>query len=200
MSNNGGNTETRAKIKKQFDRYLKNSVSTTKGKPTQVSDQVARELFADFISSRCPTKTTEPRYEQTIATVGVNSGIFQGSVDSDMQPKYRDSMVKKLLASKGITGDQPVTDQIRFAQKEKAKMYQEVLQLAKATGETASMVIASPDDSGFGRHAGILTATQGADPGDINWTYVDIYRLMDYLTTYHAEVAFRYLREVQHSK
>ena len=199
MSNNGGNTRTRREIKKQFDRYVKNQVSVHKAKPTQVSDQVARELFAEFLNARCPSSTIKPEYEQTLPTVGVNTGIFQGSVGPDFQPKYRDPMVTKLLEQKGINNEQSVSDQIRFTMKDKAKMYGEVLKLAAATGETASVVIASENDGGWGRHAGILTATKGTGE-DINWTYVDIYQLMDYLTTYHADVAFKYFREVQHTK
>ena len=199
MNNNGGNTKTRAQIKKQIDRYVKNQVSVHKAKPIQVSDQVARELFAEFLNERCPPSTIKPKYEQTLPTVGVNTGVFQGSVGADLQPKYRDPLVTKLLGKKGINSEQAVSEQIRFSMKDKAKMYGEVLKLAAATGETASIVIASEKDGGWGRHAGVLTATKGTGE-DINWTYVDIYQLMDYLTTYHADVAFKYLREVQHTK
>lgn len=199
MNTNGCNTKTRAKVKKQFDRYVKNQVSVHKAPPSQVSDQVARELFAQFLNERCPPSTIKPEYEQTLPTVGVNTGVFQGSVGPDLQPKYRDPIVNKLLAKKGLNEKQQVGDQIRFSMKDKAKMYGEVLKLAAATGEPASVVIASEKDGGWGRHAGVLTATKGIGE-DINWTYVDIYQLMDYLTTYHADVAFKYLREVQHTK
>ena len=198
MINKVSNTKTRAQIKKQFDRYIKNQVSVHKEEPVQVSDQVARELFADFISVQCSPKTKSPEYEQTTATVGVNTGIFRGCVDSDFKPKHRDFMLKKFLASKGITDDQPVTEQIRFSMKGKSKKLQEVLKLAAATGETASIVIASENDGGWGRQAGIFTASKGVGD-DIDWTYVDIYQLMDYLTTYHADVAYKYCSDVKHS-
>lgn len=199
MNNSEGNTKTRAKIKKQADRWVKNQVSVNKAPPSQVSDQAARELFAQFLNEQCPPSTIKPEYEQTLPTVGVNTGIFQGSVGPDFQPKYRDPIITKLLEEKGINSEQSVFEQIRFKMKDKAKMYGEVLKLAGATGETASVVIASKKDGGLGRHAGVLTATRGTGE-DINWTYVDIYQLMDYLTTYHADVAFKYLRDFEHTK
>lgn len=199
MSNDEVNTNTRKKIKKQFARYVKNQVLAEQKNPVSVSDQVARELFAEFLNKRCTPTKVNREYEQTVPTVGVNTGIFQGAVGPDFKPKYRDPMVSKILLRRGISSEQPVGDQIRFKMKDKAKMVGGVLKLAASSGEPASVVIASEKDGGWGRHAGVLTATKGTGE-DINWTYVDIYQLMDYLTTYHADVAFKYLREVQHSK
>lgn len=199
MSKDGGNTKTRKEIKKQFDRFVKNQVLVEREGPVSVSDQVARELFAEFLNKRCTPTKVNREYEQTVPTVGVNTGIFQGAVGPDFKPKYRDPTVSKILAKKGINSEQAVGDQIRFKMKDKAKMYGAVVKLAESTGESASVVIASEKDGGWGRHAGVLTATKGTGE-DINWTYVDIYQLMDYLTTYHADVAFKYLREVEHTK
>lgn len=194
MKNDGGNSEAQSKI-----RYIKNQESVYKANPTQVSDQEAREMFAEFLSKQCSPAPIKPEYEQTLPTVGVNTGVFLGCVGPDLQPKYRDPVVAKLLARKGINGEQALGDQIRFSEKDKAKMYDQVLKLAAATDDTASIVIASENNGGWGRHAGVLTATKGTGE-DINWAYVDIYQLMDYLTTYHSAVAFKYLRDVEHSK
>ena len=199
MKNDGGNSEVRSKIRKQFNRYIKSHVSVSRVNPTRVSDQVAREMFAEFLAERCSPAPIKQEYEQTLPTVGVNTGVFQGSVDLNFQPVFRDPLLNKLLSQKGINSEQSVVDQLRFSQKYKAKLAGQVLKLAAATGDTASVVIASEQDGGWGRHAGVLTASKGVGDG-IHYTYVDIYQLMDYLTTYHSEVAFKYLRNVQHSK
>jgi hypothetical protein len=200
VSNNRGNTKTRADIKKSFDSYIKNQVTTSmNGAPTSVSDQVAREMFSEFLQKRCRPPPEKHRHEESHPTVGVNTGIFQGTVGSDFQPKSRDPLITKLFADKGYNAHQAIADQMRFKMKEKSKMAKKVLTLAAATGKPACTVIAAEEDGGWGRHAGVLNACKGVD-GDINWTYVDIYQLMDYLTTYHSEVAFKYFKEVKHSK